>query len=80
MALYELEGIRVSTPGEGRYWIAPTAVVIGKVILEEEASVWFGSVVRGDNEPIRIGARSNIQDGTIIHVRGACCTPTRALP
>ncbi len=81
MALYELEGIRVSTPGEGRYWIAPTAVVIGKVILEEEASVWFGSVVRGDNEPIRIGARSNIQEGCVLHTDpgfpltiGADCT------
>ena len=67
MALYELDGIRVSTPGEGRYWIAPTAVVIGKVILEEDASVWFGSVLRGDNEPIRIGARSNIQEGCVLH-------------
>ncbi len=47
MPLYELDGVRVETPGEGRYWVAPTAVLIGKVILEEEASVWFGSVLRG---------------------------------
>lgn len=67
MALYELDGVRVETPGEGRYWVAPTAVVIGKVVIEEDASVWFGSVLRGDNEPIRLGARSNIQEGCVLH-------------
>jgi len=67
MALYELEGTRVSTPGEGRCWVAPNAVVIGKVIIEEDASIWFGSVLRGDNEPIRVGARSNIQEGCVLH-------------
>ena len=81
MSLYELDGIRVSTPGVGRYWIAPTAVVIGQVILEEDASIWFGTVVRGDNEPIRIGARSNVQEGCVLHTDpgfpltvGADCT------
>jgi carbonic anhydrase/acetyltransferase-like protein (isoleucine patch superfamily) len=67
MSLYELDGQRVSTPGEGRCWVAPTAVLIGQVILEEDASVWFGTVVRGDNEPIRIGARSNVQEGCVMH-------------
>jgi len=67
MPLYELDGVRVETPGEGRYWVAPSAVLIGKVILEEDASVWFGSVLRGDNEPIRVGARSNIQEGCVLH-------------
>jgi carbonic anhydrase/acetyltransferase-like protein (isoleucine patch superfamily) len=71
MALYQLDGVGVETPGEGRYWVAPNAVLIGKVILEEEASVWFGSVVRSDNEPIRIGARSTFR-------KRACCTPIRA--
>ena len=81
MPLYELDGVGVETPGEGRYWVAPTAVLIGKVILEEEASVWFGSVLRGDNEPIRIGARSNVQEGCVLHTDpgypltiGADCT------
>ena len=45
----------------------PPPSLIGKVILEEEASVWFGSVLRGDNEPIRIGARSNVQEGCVLH-------------
>jgi carbonic anhydrase/acetyltransferase-like protein (isoleucine patch superfamily) len=67
MALYELDGAGVTTPGEGRFWVAPTAVLIGKVILEEDASVWFGSVIRGDNEPIRVGARSNVQEGCVLH-------------
>jgi carbonic anhydrase/acetyltransferase-like protein (isoleucine patch superfamily) len=67
MSLYELDGQRVSTPGEGRCWVAPTAVLIGKVILEEDVSVWFGTVIRGDNEPIRIGARSNVQEGCVMH-------------
>jgi carbonic anhydrase/acetyltransferase-like protein (isoleucine patch superfamily) len=67
MPLYELDGVGVETPGEGRYWVAPTAVLIGKVILEDGASVWFGSVLRGDNEPIRVGARSNIQEGCVMH-------------
>jgi len=67
MALYELDGTGVTTPGEGRYWVAPSAVLIGKVSLEEDASVWFGSVIRGDNEPIRVGARSNVQEGCVLH-------------
>ncbi|MBN1933716.1 MAG: gamma carbonic anhydrase family protein [Anaerolineae bacterium] len=49
-------------------WIAPGAVVTGEVYLDEETSVWYGCVLRGDIAPIRIGTRSNIQDGTIIHV------------
>jgi carbonic anhydrase/acetyltransferase-like protein (isoleucine patch superfamily) len=49
-------------------WVAPSASVIGDVTLEEEASVWYGCVLRGDTNFIRIGARSNVQDGTIVHV------------
>jgi carbonic anhydrase/acetyltransferase-like protein (isoleucine patch superfamily) len=67
MALYELDGVQVATPADGRFWVAPSAILIGKVILEEDASVWFGSVLRGDNEPIRVGARSNIQEGCVLH-------------
>jgi carbonic anhydrase/acetyltransferase-like protein (isoleucine patch superfamily) len=81
MALYELDGIRVSTPGEGTYWVAPNAVVLGKVEIHTDASVWFGAVVRGDNELIRIGPRSNVQDGSVLHTDpgfpldiGADCT------
>jgi len=48
-------------------WIAPGAYVIGAVHLGEESSVWYGAVLRGDTEPIRIGARTNIQDGCVLH-------------
>lgn len=81
MALYELDGVRVKTPGEGAYWVAPNAVVLGKVEIHADASVWFGAVVRGDNELISIGPRSNVQDGSVLHTDpgfpldiGADCT------
>jgi carbonic anhydrase/acetyltransferase-like protein (isoleucine patch superfamily) len=48
-------------------YVAPGAVVIGNVVLGDEVTVWFGATLRGDNEPIRIGARSNVQDGAIMH-------------
>lgn len=67
MTVYSLGGIEVRTPGPGRCWIAPDAVVLGNVVLEEDASVWFRTVIRGDNEEIRIGARSNVQDGCVLH-------------
>jgi carbonic anhydrase/acetyltransferase-like protein (isoleucine patch superfamily) len=67
MALYELDGACVEKPANGRCWVADSAALIGKVILREDASVWFGSVLRGDNEPIVIGARSNVQDGCVFH-------------
>jgi carbonic anhydrase/acetyltransferase-like protein (isoleucine patch superfamily) len=49
-------------------FIAPTAVLIGDVEVGEESSIWFGAVLRGDNGPIRIGARSSVQDNSVIHV------------
>jgi carbonic anhydrase/acetyltransferase-like protein (isoleucine patch superfamily) len=67
MALYEFDGKRVKTPGPGKFWVAENAVVVGDVTLEDEASVWFGCAIRGDNEPIHIGARSNIQEGCVLH-------------
>lgn len=68
MALYELDGIKVRTPGPGKFWVAENATVAGNVEIGENASVWFNSVVRGDNDLIRIGAGSNIQDGCVLHV------------
>ncbi len=63
---YSLDGKAPELRGEGHF-IAPNAAVIGNVILEAGASVWFSVVIRGDNEPIHIGAGSNIQDGTVCH-------------
>ena len=48
-------------------WVAPSASVVGNVNLAAQSSVWFGAVLRGDNEPINIGARSNIQDNSVLH-------------
>ncbi|WP_407050589.1 gamma carbonic anhydrase family protein [Methyloraptor flagellatus] len=67
MPIYELDGIRPELPANGDYWIAPTAVVIGAVRLKPGASVWFGAVIRGDNEWIEIGENSNIQDMAMLH-------------
>jgi carbonic anhydrase/acetyltransferase-like protein (isoleucine patch superfamily) len=67
MSLYTLDGVAVSTPTSGNYWVAPTASLIGRVQLDEDASVWFGAVLRGDNELIRVGPRSNVQDGCVLH-------------
>ena len=67
MPVYSLDGVTPELPPEGDYWIAPNAVVIGKVRLKKNASVWWGAVIRGDNEWITIGADSNIQDNSIIH-------------
>ena len=67
MALYELDGKGVVTPPAGQYWVAPNATVLGNVRLERDTSVWFGAIVRGDNELIHIGEGSNIQDGAVLH-------------
>ncbi len=55
-------------------FVAPTAVLIGDVEIGEEASIWFGTIVRGDNGPIRIGARTSVQDNAVIHVSEGCTT------
>ncbi len=67
MTLASLDDTRVQTPASGNYWVAPNATVIGNVILEEDASVWFNTVIRGDNETIRIGAGSNVQESCVLH-------------
>jgi carbonic anhydrase/acetyltransferase-like protein (isoleucine patch superfamily) len=63
---YALGDDRVETDGDD-VWIAPTAVVIGKVKLAKKTSIWWHAVLRGDNEPIIIGEGTNIQDSTVIH-------------
>ena len=66
MRIFELDGDRPDLSGSN-CWVAPTAVLLGKVILKTNASVWFGAVLRGDNEPITIGEDSNVQDNTVMH-------------
>ena len=67
MAIYELDGKSPDLPADGQYFIADTATVIGNVRLKTNASVWFGSVLRGDNELIEIGEGSNVQDNCTFH-------------
>ena len=70
---YSLAERKVVTKGE--HWIAPGASVIGSVTLENNASVWFNAVVRGDNEQITIGENSQVQDGAVLHADpGFPCT------
>ncbi len=67
MTAYILEGRHPVLPENGAFWIAPTASVIGDVVLGAESSVWFGAVIRGDNERIVLGPRTNIQDNSVLH-------------
>lgn len=65
MAIYELDGVAPKIAESA--WVADSAEVMGRVTLGEDASVWFGAVVRGDTESITIGAGSNIQDASVLH-------------
>jgi carbonic anhydrase/acetyltransferase-like protein (isoleucine patch superfamily) len=67
MAIYELDGQAPELPESGRYYIADSAAVIGRVRLLANASVWFGSVLRGDNEWIELGSGSNVQENCTLH-------------
>ena len=67
MGVYNLGDVAPELPNEDEYWIAPTAAVLGRVILKKNASVWFGATIRGDNDPITIGENSNVQDGSVLH-------------
>ncbi|MTI19357.1 gamma carbonic anhydrase family protein [Rhodobacteraceae bacterium RKSG542] len=67
MTLYRLGDKAPCLPESGNCFIAPNASVIGDILIEEDASVWFGAVLRGDNERITVGRRSNIQDGCVLH-------------
>lgn len=81
MTLYTLDDDAVTTPENGDYWVAPNAIVVGRVTLAERSSVWFGAVLRGDTEMISVGPGSNVQDNCVLHTDpgfalsiGADCT------
>jgi len=67
MPIYDLNGHRPKLPDDGDFWIAPGSHVMGQVSISPHVGIWFGAVLRGDNEPITIGARSNVQEGVMIH-------------
>ena len=73
MPLYQLGGHQPHIAPDA--WVAPSADLIGEVHLAEQASIWFGAVIRADNTPIHVGARTNVQDGAMLHSDpGAPCT------
>ncbi len=81
MPIYELDGQAPVIPPDGGCWIADTAVVIGRVRLAAGVSIWFGATLRGDNDWLEIGERSNVQEGCTLHTDmgfpltvGAGCT------
>ncbi|MFZ5931183.1 MAG: gamma carbonic anhydrase family protein [Pseudomonadota bacterium] len=74
MAIYRLGNYALETESED-FWVAPSATLVGRVVLKNNASVWFGAVLRGDNEPITIGENSNVQDNAVLHTgMGDPCT------
>ena len=81
MPIHALDGTLPEVPAEGRFWVAPTASVIGKVTLGEGVGIWFGAVLRGDNERIQVGRDTNVQELCVFHTDmgfpltiGAGCT------
>lgn len=81
MPIYALDGHAPSLPEPGRFWVAPDAHVIGRIRLGRDVGIWFGAVLRGDNEMIELGDRSNVQEGAMLHTDpgfpmaiGADCT------
>ncbi|HWU25300.1 MAG TPA: gamma carbonic anhydrase family protein [Rhizomicrobium sp.] len=67
MPIYVLGDWAPELPPDGEYWLAPDAVVLGRVRLKKNASVWFGAVLRGDSDWIELGENSNIQDNSVVH-------------
>jgi carbonic anhydrase/acetyltransferase-like protein (isoleucine patch superfamily) len=65
MAVFELDGVRPELHPES--WVAESATVLGRVVMKQNSSVWFGATVRGDNDPVIIGEGSNVQDGSVLH-------------
>ena len=63
--IYALDGLAPDIAPDA--WVADTAVLIGRVVIEAEASIWFGAVLRGDNEEIRVGRGSNVQENSVLH-------------
>lgn len=71
MTVYALDDLRPDISEEG-CWIAPSASVIGRVVMHPRSSVWFGAVLRGDNEPIILGEGTNVQDNAVLHTDPGC--------
>jgi carbonic anhydrase/acetyltransferase-like protein (isoleucine patch superfamily) len=67
MTVYRLDDATPELPEAGSFWIAPSATVAGRVRIGREVGIWFGAVLRGDDEALEVGARTNIQDNAVLH-------------
>jgi len=67
MSVYDLGSVTPELPNDDEYWIARSATVVGRVVLKKNASIWWGAILRGDNEAITVGEGSNVQDGSVLH-------------
>lgn len=67
MPIYALDGVAPVFEDEASNWIAPDAILIGRLKIGRDVGIWFGAVLRGDNEPIEIGEGSNVQEHTVMH-------------
>ena len=67
MAFYSIDGIRPAVPAGDDFWVAPNATLIGDVRLARAVGIWFGAVLRADNDTIAIGAGTNVQDNCVMH-------------
>jgi carbonic anhydrase/acetyltransferase-like protein (isoleucine patch superfamily) len=67
MPIHSLDGVTPECPSAGHWWLAPDAQVIGRVRLAPDVGIWFGAVIRGDNEPIVVGEGTNIQEHSMLH-------------
>ncbi len=67
MPLYAIDAIAPELPPDNQCWVAPNAVLIGRVRLLKNASIWFGAVLRGDTDWLIVGENSNVQDNSVIH-------------
>jgi carbonic anhydrase/acetyltransferase-like protein (isoleucine patch superfamily) len=81
MAFYSIDGVRPTMSGSDDFWVAPNATLIGDVRLGRAVSIWFGAVLRADNDAITVGAGTNVQDNCVVHadpgfpvIIGECCT------
>jgi carbonic anhydrase/acetyltransferase-like protein (isoleucine patch superfamily) len=72
MTVYRLGDFVPDLPEPSEYWIAPNAVVLGRVRMRRNASVWFGAVLRGDTEWIEVGENANVQDNSVLHTDPGC--------
>lgn len=72
MTIYSIDGTTPRLPEDGDFWIAPGAHVIGNVDIHSGVGIWFGTTIRGDNDPIVIGEGSNIQENCVLHTDPGC--------